>query len=183
MASREHSFVREGVLAGAVGATVIAVWFLIIDTVTGHPFYTPRLLGRGIISVLGRAMPDTALTEVIGYTIVHYAIFALIGIIVVAIIHQSERTPGILAGLLVLFVIFELVRLFRRPNTDSSRRHGVVPDIHRESARSGDDGLVHLEAASTNWSKLQQSTRRSRRLDVRCFRMETHLSSSCVVST
>ena len=108
MADRGHNFIREGIYAGAVGATAIAVWFLLVDFLTGKPLYTPRLLGRAVISVLGPAMPDTALTEVLGYSVFHYAVFALIGIIVVAIVHQSERTPGILAGLLILFVVFQL---------------------------------------------------------------------------
>jgi hypothetical protein len=102
-----HGLVREGIYSGAVGATVIAVWFLIVDTVAGHPFYTPRVLGRGLISILGMAtMPDTAMTEVLGYTLVHYVAFAIAGIIVVAVVHQADRTPGILAGLLVMFVMF-----------------------------------------------------------------------------
>lgn len=108
MAHRDHNFVREGIYAGAVGATAIAFWFLLVDTISGHPFYTPRFLGHAVISVLGMAMPDTALTELLGYTLFHYAVFFLIGIAVVAIVHQSERTPGILAGLLILFVVFQL---------------------------------------------------------------------------
>src|SRR5687768_16675662 len=108
MEHREHNFVREGILAGAIGATAIAVWFLIIDTVAGKPFYTPKLLGTAVISVLGKAMPDSTLTQVLGYTVFHYVVFAIIGIILVAIVHQSERTPAILAGLLIVFVALQL---------------------------------------------------------------------------
>lgn len=108
MEHREHNFVREGILAGAVGATAIAIWFLIIDAVSGRPFYTPKLLGHAVISVLGKAMPDTAMTQVLGYTVFHYALFFILGIILVAIIHQSERTPAILAGLLIMFVVLQL---------------------------------------------------------------------------
>ncbi len=108
MEHQEHNFVREGIYAGAVGATAIAIWFLIIDTIAGKPFYTPKLLGSAVISVLGKAMPDSSFTQVAGYTLFHYALFALIGIIVVAVVHQSERTPAILAGLLILFVALQL---------------------------------------------------------------------------
>ncbi len=108
MKHREHNFVREGILAGAVGATAIAIWFFIIDTVAGKPLYTPKLLGHAVISVLGKAMPDSTLTQVLGYTVFHYVAFAIIGIILVAIVHQSERTPAILAGLLILFVALQL---------------------------------------------------------------------------
>ena len=46
MAERQHNFLREGALTGFIGATAIAVWFLIVDTVTGRPFYTPEFLDR-----------------------------------------------------------------------------------------------------------------------------------------
>lgn len=105
-----HSSVREGIIAGVLGATAIAVWFAIVDVVGAHPFYTPNLLGRGLISILGKppAMPDTMMTHVLSYTLFHYAAFALVGVIVASVVHQSARTPAILAGFLVLFVMIEL---------------------------------------------------------------------------
>ncbi|HEY4954920.1 MAG TPA: hypothetical protein VII02_08540 [Gemmatimonadaceae bacterium] len=108
MADR-HNSIREGILAGCLGATAIAVWFLIVDTVAGHPLYTPDLLGRGLISILSKppAMPDTMATHVIGYTLFHYVAFALVGIIVAWVVHKSARTPAVLAGFLVLFVMIE----------------------------------------------------------------------------
>jgi hypothetical protein len=105
-----HSSIREGIIAGFLGATAIAVWFLIVDVIAGHALYTPDLLGRGLISILGKppAMPDTMATHVIGYTLFHYAAFALVGVVVASIVHQSARTPAILAGFLIVFVMFEL---------------------------------------------------------------------------
>lgn len=108
--SERHSSIREGIAAGFLGATAIAVWFLIVDVVSGHPLYTPDLLGRGLISVLGKppAMPDTMMTHVLAYTLFHYVAFSLVGVIVASIVHQSARTPAILAGFLIMFVVFEL---------------------------------------------------------------------------
>jgi hypothetical protein len=105
-----HSTVREGIYAGFIGATVIVLWFAIIDIATGQPFHTPNILGAGLLSVLGKPamMPDTVMTRVIIYTIFHYAAFALVGVVVASIVHQSARTPAILAGALVAFVAFEL---------------------------------------------------------------------------
>ena len=109
MAERPHNFLREGVITGFIGATVVAVWFLIVDTVSGRPFYTPIFLGKGVVSVLGKnMMGDTAFTQVLGYTIFHYAAFVIVGIVLTVIVHQAERTPGILAGLLVAFVIMTM---------------------------------------------------------------------------
>ena len=109
MAER-HISVREGDYAGIIGATAIAVWFAIIDILAGQPFHTPDVLGAGLVSVLGKPpmMPDTTATHVISYTNFHYVAFALVGILVAVIVHQSARTPAILAGFLVAFVAFEL---------------------------------------------------------------------------
>ena len=109
MAEREHNFLREGVITGFIGATAIALWFLVVDLVAGRPFYTPVFLGKGVVSVLGKnMMGDTAFTHVVGYTLFHYAAFVVVGIVLTVIVHQAERTPGILAGLLVAFVIMTL---------------------------------------------------------------------------
>src|SRR5215210_126363 len=109
MAERPHNFLREGVITGFIGATAIAVWFLVVDTVRGQPFQTPIFLGKGVVSVLGKnMMGDTAFTQVLGYTIFHYAAFVIVGIVLTVIVHQAERTPGILAGLLVAFVIMTM---------------------------------------------------------------------------
>jgi hypothetical protein len=104
-----HSLVREGVVTGVIGATVIAVWFFIVDMVTGRPLFTPDVLGTGLLRIFGApSTMDTTILHVALYTVFHYAIFAILGILIVAIVHQGERTPGILAGLLMLFVALQL---------------------------------------------------------------------------
>jgi hypothetical protein len=108
--AQQHNSVREGIYAGIIGATAIAVWFAIIDFVGAHPLHTPDILGAGLISVLGKPpmMPDTMAFHVIIYTVFHYAVFAIVGIIIATIVHQSVRTPAVLAGALIAFVAFEL---------------------------------------------------------------------------
>jgi len=109
MAER-HNSVREGILAGIIGATAIVVWFAVIDIVSGQPFHTPDILGAGLISILGKPpmMPDTTGIHVLIYTVFHYVAFALVGILIAVVVHQSSRTPAVLAGALVAFVAFQL---------------------------------------------------------------------------
>jgi hypothetical protein len=109
MAER-HNSIREGVYAGIIGATAIVVWFAIIDIVSGMPFHTPNILGAGLISILGKPpmMPDTVGFHVFIYTVFHYVAFILVGITMASIVHQSARTPAVLAGFLIAFVAFEL---------------------------------------------------------------------------
>jgi len=48
----EHSRARiviDGAVAGIIGAVVVALWFLIFDTIRGHPLETPALLAATIL--------------------------------------------------------------------------------------------------------------------------------------
>ena len=108
MAVREHNTIREGIYAGVLSATAIAVWLLIVDSVQGRPFFTPDVLGSGLLRFVGMPhMTDTMALHVTIYTIFHYVSFAIIGVVVAWIVHQARRTPAILAGFLIMFVIVE----------------------------------------------------------------------------
>ena len=109
MTDRPHHVVREGLAAGFIGATSVAVWFFVVDLVERHPLYTPTVLGRALLSVLGPvAMPDSVQAVTLAYTIAHYAVFFAIGILVTWVVHRSERVPSVLAGFLILFLAFQL---------------------------------------------------------------------------
>lgn len=107
MPIRTHSIIREGVIAGFLGATAVAVWFFIVDLIGGRPLFTPNTLGVGLLSVFGRS-PEPEFVNIIGYTIFHYAAFTLVGILAVILIHAGERMPSVLAGSMILFVAIEL---------------------------------------------------------------------------
>lgn len=103
-----HGIIREGAIAGIIGATVVAVWFLVVDVVAGHAFFTPQVLGRGVLSVLGPRGAEGAAFLVAFYTLVHYVAFIVVGIIAAAIVRAGEREPAVLAGALILFVAIEI---------------------------------------------------------------------------
>ena len=107
MHTQGHSIVREGVVAGFLGATAVAVWFFVVDLIAGRPLYTPTILGEGLISIFGKS-PEAPAVNVIWYTIFHYAAFTLVGIIAVILVHAGERMPSVLAGSMILFVAIEL---------------------------------------------------------------------------
>ncbi|MEO5740241.1 MAG: hypothetical protein ABIS29_06575 [Vicinamibacterales bacterium] len=108
MPQRNISVVREGITAGVIGATAVAVWFLIVDTIAGHPFYTPTVLGEAVFGFFGPPAGETSAMHVIGYTFVHYAAFIALGTLLAFIVRRAEVDTGVLAGLLLLFVIFEV---------------------------------------------------------------------------
>lgn len=104
-----HATGREGLIAGVLGATSVAVWFFFIDLILRQPFATPYLLGRALLLRLGEEpVPGAQIAVVLGYTIFHFAAFIVVGVVAVAIVHRAVTEPSVLAGALILFVIFEV---------------------------------------------------------------------------
>jgi hypothetical protein len=103
-----HGLIREGMIAGAIGATGVAVWFLVMDMVAGQPFLTPSALGAVLTGDFSGATSDVHLSWVVGYTAFHFAAFLTVGLILALVAHRAEREPSILAVFLILFVVFEL---------------------------------------------------------------------------
>ncbi len=108
MANERRRTIWEGIIAGFLSATVIAIWLFVVDVIARHPFFTPRVLGKGLVSILGLRMGDTTSLYVGAYTVFHYLSFALIGVGVASIVHAARRTPAVLAGFLMAFIAFEL---------------------------------------------------------------------------
>src|SRR5215470_8528318 len=73
----------EGIVAGLLGAATIAVWFLIVDTISGRPLYTPTVLGtalfRGGANVDHPETLPVSFEMVMLFTWVHALVFAAIG--------------------------------------------------------------------------------------------------------
>ncbi len=99
---------RQGATAGLIGAVAVAAWFAVVDLVAGHPFQTPLLLGRAFFSLFGPPA-ETTIDLLVGYTAVHVTAFAGLGIVASALVDASRREPSISAGLVVLFVAFQVL--------------------------------------------------------------------------
>jgi hypothetical protein len=104
--------VREGILCGIVGAAALALWFLIVDVVAGHPFHTPAALGAGLFRGLrvGEAatMPGGTVTMVLGYTVFHVLVFVVAGLVLSHVVAMLEREPAVfLVAFFALFVFYE----------------------------------------------------------------------------
>jgi hypothetical protein len=104
-----NGILREGSIAGVLGATSVAAWFFIVDVVLRHPFQTPIELGRGFFTLFGQTTNgNTDLLVVIGYTVFHYLAFIVAGIVIAAVAQWAERQPSVLAGAMILFAAFEV---------------------------------------------------------------------------
>jgi hypothetical protein len=126
MPERTHSALGEGTDVGLIGGAVIAVWFLVLDTIAGHPFQTPSLLGQVVL--FGDRTPDTHLAfgAILFYTAFHFIVFALIGIGVVALVHWGTENPVVRYALLPVFLGFEVL-FYGLLEMLSERTHELFP--------------------------------------------------------
>ena len=106
---QEHRSAQEGIIAGVIGATAVAVWFLVVDIVSRHgALYTPRILGTAAFSVFGNTTHDAGVVHILAYTILHYGAFIVTGIIAAVVVHKAAEEPSVLVVFTLLFIIFEL---------------------------------------------------------------------------
>jgi hypothetical protein len=100
--------IREGVVGGLLAAGAVALWFLILDVLTGRPFATPVRLGEAVGSLFGGTGGASPTLYVLGYTLFHVLAFILSGIVMSAVVNKAEEEPSLLFGVLILFVAFEI---------------------------------------------------------------------------
>lgn len=108
MADR-HSAWGEGIDVGLIGGVAVAVFFLVLDLIDGIPFRTPSVLGQAIL--FGNSEPDLqrAVPEAVAaYTVFHFVLFILLGMLLVRLIHLGTGNPVVRFALLPVFLAFEV---------------------------------------------------------------------------
>ncbi len=105
-ASGTGAAVKRGIVAGFAAAAVLAAWFLLIDTLAGRPFYTPAFLGRVL---LGTAPVTLSVGQIALYTVIHFAVFLVIGAGMGWVMERLRVVPSVLLGLVLGFLLFDLV--------------------------------------------------------------------------
>ena len=104
-----RSALREGIVAGLIGAAVVALWFFVFDIVRGRPFLTPSLLGSLVFpSVNAPVATSPAVGPILGYTILHGLAFVAFGIVAATMLAMSDREPALFIAFVILFACFEV---------------------------------------------------------------------------
>lgn len=104
----ENRVVREGLVAGLIGALIVAAWFLVFDLFRGQPLFTPGALGSVLfLGAGGLAEVQVNLATVAGYTVLHFGAFMVVGLLAAGIVTAADETPPLILGAVLFFVAFE----------------------------------------------------------------------------
>lgn len=97
----------HGAIAGVAAGAVVALWFLVVDLATAGAFHTPTVL-MGTI----QGDPNTPATFriVATYTVLHFGVFALLGMAAAWFMGAIGTSPGLLVG--ALFGLFVLTSVY-----------------------------------------------------------------------
>jgi hypothetical protein len=116
-----NRILREGFIAGCIGAAAVAVWFLVVDSINGQPLFTPAMLGSAVF--WGAHDMTSVVIEparIFGYTMIHVSAFVVVGCVAAALAAEVEYAPSTLFLVIVGFCFFEvgfyiLVALLAKP--------------------------------------------------------------------
>jgi len=103
-------FIFDAFYAGAIGGSVVAIFFLVVDLINGQAFFTPSLMGTVLFTgVAAESVTSVQLDMVTYYTLVHFLTFGILGAASSIAVHEVEmhaHHPYLV--LAVLLVVFEM---------------------------------------------------------------------------
>lgn len=109
---RTSGVIGEGIVAGLVGAAVVALWYLAYDLAHGAPLRTPTLLG-GVLFGGAVSAPESAQPAlVLAYSAVHLVAFALFGTALAGLFALADREPVVLFGVFMLLCCLQVAFVF-----------------------------------------------------------------------
>ena len=121
------AIISEGVLAGVVAATAVAVVFLVVDLIAGDAFRTPRQLGGLLLGMFGADAGSDVATPLALYTLFHFVAFMMAGIVVAAIVQLTMRQPVAMLLFVILFFAFEVAFTGFVAFLDVTSSRGMTP--------------------------------------------------------
>ena len=81
----------ESLYCAAIGGSVIALFFLVIDAYNGQPLFTPSMLGGVLFGgAEAGAIHDVRMDWVAYATIAHFLVFTVLGVAVTLIAYEVE---------------------------------------------------------------------------------------------
>lgn len=96
MERRTRDALVQGAVAGLLAGALVALWFLILDLATARIFRTPADLAA---VYLGDGPAEISAGLVLGYTALHFGVFAALGSLTAGFLALIDVRPGLLVGL------------------------------------------------------------------------------------
>ena len=87
----------DGVFGGILAGAVVAGWFFVLDVATAEPFHTPRALAGAL---LGHEPSLTTARLVAVYSVLHFGVFAVLGLGAIWLMRVTGETPRVMTGAL-----------------------------------------------------------------------------------
>lgn len=121
--------ISEGVLAGIIAASAVALVFLVVDLLAGEVLRTPKQLGVILLQAMGASPSATAdsTSSLALYTLFHFVSFSIAGIIAAFIVQLTLRKPIAVLLFVILFAAFEVIFTGFVAFLDVKSNTGVTP--------------------------------------------------------
>ncbi len=95
MQRSDSDFALHGVIGGLLAGAVVVLWFLAVDLAAGQAFETP---GRLAAIAMGETYNGPWPRHIAVFTVLHFGIFAALGIVAVRLLQLMELDPGVVVG-------------------------------------------------------------------------------------
>jgi len=157
-----HAVLADGVVGGLLAGLVVALWFLVVDFVAGQPFHTPAVLAGALA---GQDVVAPTFRLVAAYSLIHFGVFALLGVAMAAALTALGAPPRLLLGVVFGLVAQELV-FYAGLSLSGASRVAVVPWPHVVAANvlSGFVLMAYLHRAARDQHPLGLAALKGHRL-------------------
>jgi hypothetical protein len=106
MHAETHAPVREGLLVGLLGGAAVALWWVLVDLLQGAPFATPNAFGQLFIEGdRPLAEGNVEVGPILAYLLAHFAMFAVLGIVLIRLVHLATERLELRMGLWIAVVL------------------------------------------------------------------------------
>jgi hypothetical protein len=102
-----NELIYHGIVGGILAGLVVVLWFFVVDWFAGHPFRTPAALASAIFEQ--RPAAATTLRLAAMYTVLHFGVFALLGVGAAWLMVTLHTAPRLLLGVVFGIVVQELI--------------------------------------------------------------------------
>ena len=97
-----RSNLTQGAVAGLVGAALMAAWFVAIDAATRQPLFTFNFVTQLVFG------DDASTALVFAYLLLHFGLFAIVGIAFNYVLESARITPTLPLGAALGLLTFDL---------------------------------------------------------------------------